>query len=374
MDGSDHKVLLKSPDTFKGLAIIMIVMVHVLLSVDRDGEGSMPVYMQAIYLGLMGFFIISGYFYRPERRFKSNFLRRLKQIMIPMLAATAILPLLMYLYLNMLGYGLPIDDLIESIAWEIGVGEPFAPIGTEITSLSVSRLAFGVYYLLAMVWAFLFFYAVAGRVLEDTKKTFAAIVIILTAEVLLTFLLPYHILRYTYLGLIGAAFMLLGAFLAKQNYIEVMESNSKKKTFYLFPLGGLVAGIGLCYILPPGTGFDMCVFGDYGSLSIYPYFVQASLVFLPAIFISYLLSKVPVLFPILSKVGKHTISILLLHPLICKAIVAPFYEVQPFSLMPDEAPMAFKLATCVITIILCVVIGHLLGKLLTKLQERASGE
>ncbi len=374
MSELDKGAKLKSPDSFKGLVIIVIVMAHIFLATDRASGGVMPPYLQALYLGLMGFFIISGYFYRSGRGFKENFLKRFKQIVIPILVATATLPLFMYLYLNLLGYGLPIDGLISSIVWECGFGDPFLPVGGEIVDTSLAIVSYGNYYLLTMVWGFLYFYAIADRVLDDFRKTFAAIAILLTIAVVVLFLFPVRIPTYPILGLMGASFMLFGAFLARQNYIEVMESVGKKKTFYLFPAVGLIAGIGMCYILPPGTGFDMYVFGDHGAFSAYPFFIEASLMFLPIIFIAYLLTKVSVLFTVLSTVGRHTIAILLLHPVLLKAMSAPFYEIEPVWIMPSVAPMWFKLVAGVIAIVVCVIIGHLLGKLLAKLQERASKE
>jgi len=57
--------------------------------------GGMPVIVQSLYLGLMGFLILSGYFYRP-RGFKTNMGKRLKQIAVPLAIGSLTLPLILW--------------------------------------------------------------------------------------------------------------------------------------------------------------------------------------------------------------------------------------------------------------------------------------
>ena len=82
---TDQKRLI-SVDVLKGILIVAIVFIHLVISRDivstadaADIEGYTvgsesigSLVIQALYLGLMAFFVFSGYFYRPGRGFVEN--------------------------------------------------------------------------------------------------------------------------------------------------------------------------------------------------------------------------------------------------------------------------------------------------------------
>ena len=78
---SAEKPRVRSLDMYKGIAILGVIAVHVFIfptMQQGEAEGSgMPLVVQALYLGLLGFFAISGYFYRPNRGFANNVKKRL---------------------------------------------------------------------------------------------------------------------------------------------------------------------------------------------------------------------------------------------------------------------------------------------------------
>ena len=59
---------LSSVDILKGIIIIGVVLTHTVIR-RGDNGGEIPLFMQALYLLLMAFFLISRYFYRLGKGF-----------------------------------------------------------------------------------------------------------------------------------------------------------------------------------------------------------------------------------------------------------------------------------------------------------------
>ena len=86
----------------KGLLIVGIVIVHLLmLNSVRDSGRSFTNLIQPLYLVLMSFFIISGFFYKPERSFKENMKRRVIPLLLSVVTCAVGLPVIIYLWLAM---------------------------------------------------------------------------------------------------------------------------------------------------------------------------------------------------------------------------------------------------------------------------------
>ena len=83
---------LRSADVFKGLAIFFIAVLHLAIAARAGMDAPAPA-VQALYLGLMGFFIMSGYFLAPGRGFKGSMRRRCKSILLALIAAATVLSL-----------------------------------------------------------------------------------------------------------------------------------------------------------------------------------------------------------------------------------------------------------------------------------------
>ena len=79
MDGNTARV--RSIDVFKGVAILIIVFCHICFATKSD-VGSPNAVIQTLYLGLMVFLMISGYFYRPERSFAENMKKRVTVLLL----------------------------------------------------------------------------------------------------------------------------------------------------------------------------------------------------------------------------------------------------------------------------------------------------
>jgi fucose 4-O-acetylase-like acetyltransferase len=366
---------LRSLDVLKGLIMTIIVFGHMLVNEragEAGGDGSMPVIVQALYLGLMAYFILSGYFYRPGRGFKTNMVKRLKQILVALVVAAVTLPLILYVYLNILGYGLPIDDYLTAVIESLGLYEAFVPWDSLTPFPSLSTVTYGTYFLYTMLWGFAVFYALADRVLEDNKKVLAVIIVLLIINGLMT-LIPIKLPFYIYLGPIAAAFMFLGAWFARWKFLENVETGSKRELkYWAIPIICMAAGIGLCYIFPPNIQFDNFIFGDYGGWSIFPYFLEASLMFVPIAYIGYLFSLIPGLSWALNMIGQHTLGVILLHPLVAKMIVGACFTVSATVLVPDEVPMDYRLFVAVMALVIPVLLCWLWPKVKDKLMKKTA--
>jgi fucose 4-O-acetylase-like acetyltransferase len=336
-----------SLDVLKGLIMTIIVFGHMIVNeraTEAGGEASMPVIVQALYLGLMAYFILSGYFYRPGRGFKINMMKRVKQILVALVVAGVTIPLIMYVYLNILGYGLPFDDYLNAVILSLNLFNAFVPWDSVVDPTCLSAASAGTYFLFTMLWGFLIFYALADRVIEDDKKVLAVIIVLLIIECLLKLFLPVKLPFAIYLGPIAAAFMFLGAWLARRKILENIENGSKREVkYWAIPLICLAIGIGLCCILPPNILFDSFIFGDYSGYSVFPFFAEAAFMFIPIAYLGYLFSLIPGISWAVSKVGQHTIGVILIHPLIAKMIIAVSYPVSATVLAPDVVPMDYRL-------------------------------
>jgi uncharacterized membrane protein len=275
-------------------------------------------------------------------------------------------------YLNILGYGLPIDDYLTAVIESLGLYEAFVPWDSLTPFPSLSTVTYGTYFLYTMLWGFAVFYALADRVLEDNKKVLAVIIVLLIINGLMT-LIPIKLPFYIYLGPIAAAFMFLGAWFARWKFLENVETGSKRELkYWAIPIICMAAGIGLCYIFPPNIQFDNFIFGDYGGWSIFPYFLEASLMFVPIAYIGYLFSLIPGLSWALNMIGQHTLGVILLHPLVAKMIVGACFTVSATVLVPDEVPMDYRLFVAVMALVIPVLLCWLWPKVKDKLMKKTA--
>ena len=111
MGEGDRAIRSRSMDIFKGVAISIIVILHIGIVAKGDvGNPAPPV--QALYLGLVGFFIMSGYFFRPGRGFRENMLRRVRILLLALLIAAIGLSVISFLWCYLWGQPTDLDDLL----------------------------------------------------------------------------------------------------------------------------------------------------------------------------------------------------------------------------------------------------------------------
>ena len=359
-------------DVLKGALMIGIVLIHLFYLSDahtsRPGSVS-PVYIQMLYLGLMLFFISAGYFFRPDRGVVNNIKKRVVQLLIPILVGLIVLPTILFAYLTALGQAPTWDDLYPSYKAVLGgvhVFDTYTSAGIDIGMCFVYN---GYYFLQLMVVAFIPFYILAEKVLDDPKKLFVAIFLLVTCTVLLREFVDMRLPFYAQLSPLAAAFMLLGAALGRKGLLERIEGASLKSgKLWAFFFISLAIGAVVVLIFPTGTGFDMTYFGEYGGYSAYPYFIAATFTCLALIVIGSLVARISVLSKVLATAGKHSIALICLHIFVIKLMMAPFHHLSSVNVFPAVST-AENIAYWAVSVAVIVLLAEYLPGIIKKRMD-----
>jgi len=361
---------LYSVDVIKGVIIFLIMFLHVAVA-SKDNMGETPVYEQYLYLGLMAFFIISGYFYRPDRGILANITKRTKQIVVATVAAGFVLTTLIYIWLIIWGQDPGLGDYWESTLQYLGLGYVGLP-GTEQMDYAISFGSIGYYFLWTMLTGFLIFYPIADRVYKDPRLGAVAILALLLVTVFLRECFCWALPFFAQLAPLAASFMIAGIYLAQNKSIENIEKLDVRNPMYWLPLIiCIVISVVMVFVFPPGTNFDLLIFGDYGGYSVFPYFVEALTVFVIIVYFATFLSKVPVISRIFNALGQHTLGLLLLHGGVAKLMAIPFCTITTVALIPNELGFPVKAVLAFITMAVCMAILTLGPKLVAMIREKA---
>ena len=86
------------------------MILHIGIVVKSDVGEPSPI-IQALYLGLISFFIISGYFFKPGRGFRENMRRRIKVLFYALVTASVCLSVICFLWCLLWGQPTNLDDL-----------------------------------------------------------------------------------------------------------------------------------------------------------------------------------------------------------------------------------------------------------------------
>jgi len=374
MDSAPSASRMGSVDFLKGLIIIAIIGAHIILSSTGDaGAREMPLVLQIIYLGLMAFFIISGYFYRPNKGFVYNMKKRLMQLVVALVICSVVLPIILFIWLTIVGQMPDPYDIWYGFLKGMCLTDLFSePAGA--TYYATCSAAVGYYYLWAMVWGFLIFYALADYIMTDVRKIIATIVILIAVNIVYIefccITLPFHM----HMGPIAALFMFLGAFMAKYDLLGKIEHFEwKNMKYWLAIIACLAFGIAMCYVFHPGTKFDWLIFGDYGGWSVITYFLEAGSMFVVFVFICKLFSMIPVFSKIFEIAGQHTLGTLLLHGTIATMVIAPFYTITHTSWFPTEMTTVERCIVFVVTLVACILICRYGPQIVKSIKVKIKG-
>ncbi len=363
---------LRTIDMLKGIAIFGLVMIHFVFVTSGTGEDSDPSPLfEFVYCYLFMFFIVSGYFYRPERGFCSNVKKRISQILVVYVACTVILTAIMFFYLSMTGYDLNIADLPDVI-WKCLIGKTaFNQYGTAVSMYSVFEVGQGYYYLEIMMVAFIIFYAVADWALKDVKRTALTIFLLATVTCFLVEVVAVKLPFYAESGPLAAALMLIGAVLGKHKVVEFVETGWRTKRYWLIFAAMLVIGIIFAVYFPTGLRFNLSRYGAYGGWSAYTFLILACSCGYVLLVFSFLLSRIPGLSTIFTFLGEHTLAILVMHTFYGKLLVSPFCTFDLVDYVP-VLPIAQGFAVAITAIILSIVTGYIAVKVRDHLKSHRS--
>jgi len=374
---------LRSVDILKGILIVAVVFVHLLISRSdilvtaadaasiggsEGSPGIASLVIQALYLGLMFFFIFSGYFYRPGRGFVANMKKRSIQLVVALSICAIILPMIIYGLMAICGKAPDMEDLLSAFQWGFGLNGVFEPYDV-FTPHPLCGGSVGYYYLWGMFWGFLIFYFLADHVYDDWKKSVVAIITLLVITLLLREFFPVKLPMYAQMGPIAAAFMLTGMMMAKMKLIERIESFDPTSRYsYSLLFGSLIIVVVMVYLFPPGLEFDYLNFGEFGGYSVIPYYIEAVAMFIFMTHLAMVLYKVIGLRQMFTVCGQHTLGILLLHGPIATMMIVPFYDLSSGSWFPDTMGLIPSVIVTIVTIVVCLLIciygKTLLGRLM----------
>jgi len=372
MDGPAANVRYASPDALKGIVIVLVVLVHIVLLANTGSEEgrTKPLVMQILYLGLMVFFLLSGYFYRPGRTIMDNIKKRALQLLVALVICSVALPVITYCWLALMGQSSDISNIFDAFIESMCLNDLFVKAGLDPTHAACCT-SVGYYYLWTMMGGFLIFYTIANYVMEDFRKIAVAIAALLGVTALIMIFWDVKMPFQIHLAPIAACFMLIGATLAKVNLLDRIESFEWRSGRYWLPLiVCLVVGVGLSFLFPPGVKFDYLEFGDYGVWSLFPYVVEAVCMFVVYLYLALLFSKIPLLSKPIVIASQHSMGILLLHGFIATILIAPFFVIPTTSWFPTDMTMVQRAIVAFATLILCIVICRYGPKVIGRVRKK----
>jgi len=364
-------VRLSSVDILKGLTIVCIVLVHVVIR-RGEGGGEMPLFMQALYLILMVFFLISGYFYRPGKGFVYNMKKRVLQLGIAIVICSFVLTAIISVWLFIFGQSPedPVYDYFEAVLRALNLTNLFEPVG-EVLLSPISGASIGYYYIWVMLIAFIIFYGLADHVMDDWYKIAATIIALLVITCLMVEFVGVVLPFFAHLSPIAAAFMFMGAALSKLKVVERIESfEFKSARYWSLLIVSAVCLVVLLVLFHPGSGFDQLYFGSMGGLSAFVYFIQATLMFIICLYVAALLSKVPGLTWFFSLFGRHTLGILLLHGFFIKMMMVPFFQMTDEMWFPGGMSAVQMVLLAIGVFGACLLVCEYGPKIIGKLSRR----
>jgi len=230
---------LKILDVYKGMAIMGVIITHlVLLQNGTNGRGGDPsAIVQFMFSGLFMFMLVSGYFYKPGGTYLEKVKKRVVPLVVIYVAAIVVMTLLTFAYMVIIGYDLtPYCSPFELISKVLIGKNAFLEIGSEAFIAATHTLApfevtIMMYYLGILALGYLIFYAIADRVLKDWRITIVtAAVLFLISSLYIEFVgiqLPFFAI---YAPLV-AAFLLIGALMAKYNFAGLLQDGYRTKKF-----------------------------------------------------------------------------------------------------------------------------------------------
>ena len=347
---------LRSADVFKGLAISFIAVLHLAIAARARMDAPAPA-VQALYLGLMGFFIMSGYFLAPGRGFGGSMRRRCRSLLLVLIVAATVLPLASFAWCCLWGQPTDAEDLLRCLIRTFAMELSFMPYDDTVP-WAVCGFSMGYYFLWCMLFAFLVFYAVADRVRDDTRLGTLAVVALVALTATYREALDFTLPMYVNLSPIAAAFMICGMYMRERGLGGWVESGRVRSLgWWSLFLGSAGILLAMVHVLPPGIFFDRMSFGEYGGYSAFPYMVEGVLAFVTILYLSFFISKIPVLSKALEKLGRHTLGILLLHVFIAKMALAPFFAFDESSCLPTDftgvARVLFSLSALLVSYLVC---------------------
>ena len=272
----------QSIDILKGAAIIGVVFAHIMFiqnSEDIERSAGLTFNIgELFYAGLPMFLVMSGYFYRPNALWL-NIRKRVLPLVIGLIACTVGLTVIMYYYLDFLGYDLTDSDLWGDIA-QIIIGKGcfediYGPTFDGEAILDVYEISLPFYFLQIMAVGYLIFFPIADFALKNWKRMIGTVLVLLTIVCVYMELVHIQLPFYAQLGPLAAALYLVGAFMGRYKVADYLEQGYHEKRYWkIFAIIFIVAMLSIIFI-PTNMDLIDSEFGDHGGFSVYTFMITS---------------------------------------------------------------------------------------------------
>ncbi len=359
---NDKRPRLVSADLVKGVAIIGMVVLHLAL---LQGHGSEPVTSTSVgimmfkgipYSLLCMFIVISGYFYVSGGSYVDRLKKRILKFTIYLIGAIVVLNTLMYLILWLQGgYDLEPSQLWDVIRENI-IGRGAFKTFDEINVyggiiLAPFEVTHQLYYLQMMIVGYLIFYAVVDKVIDDVRKLFVTVFILVTISAAYIELVGVVLPFYAHLGPMAAAFLLIGTYLSRLRFYEWLESGQYDKRYWLTLLALLLISVLLCFITPRDPSIIYCNFGPFGGWSLYSFVILSVAGGMMLSFIISWLRYLNIFKKTIGMAGVFCLSVYVLHMFVAKCLATPFVRFNTEVWVPVGTVAGFILSFVTVAMI-----------------------
>ena len=363
-------------DMYKGLAIFGVLVTHIVLlqnGADGTSEQTNPI-VQFMFAGLVVFFLISGYLYKPGKSYMQNVKHRVVPLVIIYVVFSIAATVIAYLYLLCLGYDLSSYDLVGVIEKTLVGKGVFMEIGSpEFKASNVILAPFDVnvqtYYLSLLFLGYLIFYAIVDRVIDSWKKTVVTIIILFAITSVYLEVVRIQLPLLLQLAPLSAGFLLTGALLSRYNFVQFLDEGLRDKRFWIGLAVAIILSVVFLMLFPAPPSFKHSDLGNYGYFSGLTFALTNLSCGILQMFLISILVKVPVLSHAFIHMGKNSLYLYLYHMLVAKILVAPFVQLTAEYYIPLPFLPAF--AVTLVTIVIILIAAHFYHKFK---EERLSGK
>ena len=313
-------------DVFKGIAIIVVCMGHMITYGSGEPEAASAYSLsELLYTGLLMFIVVSGYFHKVGRSLKENLVRRLLPMLAIIIVGTVVLTLIMYVYLLALGYDLSGCDVWSDIANAIIGRQSFVKAPGTPEVLGPYDVTFQFYYIQALIVGYAIFYPIVDRVVIDAKRTLAAILVLMGITMVYVEFIDIQLPFYIQLGPMVAAFLLMGAYMRTKDFFDTIKDWYHDKRYWLFFLACLAISLTLTYYFPTRKGFCYTIFGYYGGWSVITFTIISVTGGMVLLMLCAWIAKLGPIGKVMESCGRNCLYVFVLHVFVGCLIIAPFY-------------------------------------------------
>ena len=299
-------------DIMKAIMIISVVIYHLIY---RQMHGMFDnIIREMIYLSMPLFFLFAGAFYKDYGgTYLHNLRMRLRKMLVMVLITTAVLLVVFGPYYILVYDEFTAKNWLGDILQTYLRPELMAIILPDMTGEQLFNNISPVWFIWALAFATIVFYAVMRFVKDDNKKMFISIAVLLIVGAICQEMIP-HFSWSIQLAPFYAGIMMIGLALRRYDALEKL----KKFNLGLSCVIMIVAAV-LHYIIFMKLGSD-CIYqsilGEYGYLSDLMFVVQIFLGGFVLLTLARLINLSEYSKLAFTWVGRHTLVILLFHCLI----------------------------------------------------------